>query len=220
MYLIKSLSRDKGSGRYTMYLPLSPYRFLGRKGGRYIHCVSTRLRPLVPREGLYQIHGQSLNTHRGKHRSGGARSGQCLAFKGLSRGGGHPTLADRKNLVSVTLSCLRLSPSHSHDVLWVGDGNIPRRWPSFPCFFWISLPLFLYGSQRHDRNFHFLLRLNQTMCSTFWCDFPAQWMTGVVLPHFWAKYSGPLWVNVYRFCPRSCGKIGQLSPEFSQFLSI
>ena len=32
MYLVKSLSRDKGSGRYTMYLPLSPYRFLGAKG--------------------------------------------------------------------------------------------------------------------------------------------------------------------------------------------
>ena len=37
-----------------------------------MHCVSAR--PLVPREGLYQIHGQSLNTHRGKHRSGGAQS--------------------------------------------------------------------------------------------------------------------------------------------------
>ena len=36
------------------------------------HCVSAR--PLVPREGLSQIHGQSLNTHRGKHRSGGALS--------------------------------------------------------------------------------------------------------------------------------------------------
>ena len=32
MYLVKSLSRDKGSGRYTMYLPFSPYRFLGAKG--------------------------------------------------------------------------------------------------------------------------------------------------------------------------------------------
>ena len=52
MYLVKSLSRDKGSGRYTQ-------------------CISTRA--LVPREGLYQIHGQSLNTHRGKHRSGGAQ---------------------------------------------------------------------------------------------------------------------------------------------------
>ena len=61
MYLVKSLSRDKGSGRYTMYLPFSPYRFLGAKG--QIHCVSAR--PLVPGKGLYQIHGQSLNTHRG-----------------------------------------------------------------------------------------------------------------------------------------------------------
>ena len=41
----------------------------GEKG--QMHCVSAR--PLVPREGLYQIHGQSLNTHRGKHRSGGAQ---------------------------------------------------------------------------------------------------------------------------------------------------
>ena len=31
----------------------------------------------MPREGLYQIHGQSLNnTHRGKHRSGGAQNNQ------------------------------------------------------------------------------------------------------------------------------------------------
>ena len=48
--------------------PFRPTDSLGRKG--QIHCVSAR--PLVPREGLYQIHGQSLNTHRGKHRSGGA----------------------------------------------------------------------------------------------------------------------------------------------------
>ena len=32
MYLVKSLSPDKGSGWYTMYLSLSPYRFLGVKG--------------------------------------------------------------------------------------------------------------------------------------------------------------------------------------------
>ena len=68
MYLVKPLSRDKGSGRY-MYLLFSPTDCLGRK--QQIHCVSTR--PLVPGEGLYQIHGQSLNTHRGKHRSGGAQ---------------------------------------------------------------------------------------------------------------------------------------------------
>ena len=41
----------------------------GEKG--QIHCVSAR--PLVPREGLHKIHGQSLNTHWGKHRSGGAQ---------------------------------------------------------------------------------------------------------------------------------------------------
>ena len=38
----------------------TPFR---RRNGQ-IHCVSAR--PFVPREGLYQIHGQSLNTHRGK----------------------------------------------------------------------------------------------------------------------------------------------------------
>ena len=65
----QKLSLNWGSDRYTMYLPFSPYRFLGRKG--QMHCVSAR--PLVPGEGLYQIHGQSLNTHRGKHRSGGAQ---------------------------------------------------------------------------------------------------------------------------------------------------
>ena len=32
MYLVKSLSQDNWSGRYTMYLPFSPYRFLGAKG--------------------------------------------------------------------------------------------------------------------------------------------------------------------------------------------
>ena len=36
MYLVKALSRDKGSGRYTMYLPFPPHRFLGAERGRYI----------------------------------------------------------------------------------------------------------------------------------------------------------------------------------------
>ena len=57
--------------------PFRPTDSLGRKG--QIHCVSTR--PLVPREGLYQIHGQSLNTHRGKHRSGGAQSSRETPFR-------------------------------------------------------------------------------------------------------------------------------------------
>ena len=66
MYLVKALSRDKGSGSYTKSLPFSPCTFLGAKA--QIHCVSAR--PLVPGEGLFcQIQGQSLNTHRGKHRS-------------------------------------------------------------------------------------------------------------------------------------------------------
>ena len=41
--------------------PFRPINSLGQKG--QIHCVSAK--PLVPGEGLYQIHGQSLNTHRG-----------------------------------------------------------------------------------------------------------------------------------------------------------
>ena len=70
MYLVKCLSLDKGSGGCTMCLPFRPTDSLGRKG--QIHRVSAR--PLFPGEGLYQIHGQSLNTHWGKHRSGGAQS--------------------------------------------------------------------------------------------------------------------------------------------------
>ena len=69
MHLVKPLSRDKGSGRYTMYLPLSPQGMCKAKRADTLRICPF---PLVPREGLYQIHGQSLNTHRGKHRSGGA----------------------------------------------------------------------------------------------------------------------------------------------------
>ena len=54
---------------HSVSVPFRPTDSLGQKG--QIHCVSTG--PLVPREGLYEIHGQSLNTHRGKHRSGGAQ---------------------------------------------------------------------------------------------------------------------------------------------------
>ena len=88
MYLVKSLSRDKGSGRYTMYLPLSPKESVGRKG--QIHCVSAR--PLVPREGLYQIHGQSLNTYRDKHRSGGAQDVRCQELATEVRHRNSPTV--------------------------------------------------------------------------------------------------------------------------------
>ena len=76
----------QGSRRYTMYLPFRPKESVGWKG--QIHCVSTR--PLVPGEGLYQIHGQSLNTHRGKHRSGGAQRRGCWwAREGEIRDGGN-----------------------------------------------------------------------------------------------------------------------------------
>ena len=69
-----------------MYLPFCPRESVGRKG--QIHCVSAR--PLVPREGLYQIRGQSLNTHQGKHRSGGAQTTHktLKTLNSLTNGGG------------------------------------------------------------------------------------------------------------------------------------
>ena len=67
MYPVKSLSRDKGSGRYTMYPPFSPYRLLRAKGADAL-CIC---QSPCPERGTYQIHGHSLNTHRGKHRSWG-----------------------------------------------------------------------------------------------------------------------------------------------------
>ena len=71
MYLVESLSRDKGSGRYTMYLPHFALQIPWGEKGRYIVYLLDL--PLVLREGLDQTHGQPLNTHRGKHRSGGAQ---------------------------------------------------------------------------------------------------------------------------------------------------
>ena len=61
-----------GQGVWQIHIvsaPFLPTDCLGRKG--QIQCVSAR--PLVLGEGLYQIHGQSLDTHQGKHRSGGAQ---------------------------------------------------------------------------------------------------------------------------------------------------
>ena len=49
---------------------LSPYTFLGAKRADTLYLPFS----LVLGEGLYQIHGQSLNTHRGKHRSGGTQN--------------------------------------------------------------------------------------------------------------------------------------------------
>ena len=53
MYLVKSLSRHKGSGRYTMYLPFSPYihRLLGAKG------ADTLCFPLVQESGFTRYMG-------------------------------------------------------------------------------------------------------------------------------------------------------------------
>ena len=68
MYPVKRLSRDKGPSRYTKCLPSCPTDSLGQRGRvrgiNQIHC---------PNRGLYQIQCQSVNTHRGKHRPGGAR---------------------------------------------------------------------------------------------------------------------------------------------------
>ena len=69
MYLVKCLSRDKGPGRYTKFSALPPYRFLrGKRKGE--GCPPDTL----PQEGgLCQIQCHSVNTHRGKHRLGGAQ---------------------------------------------------------------------------------------------------------------------------------------------------
>ena len=67
MYLVKSLG-TRGLVDTQCICPFRPTDSLGRRG-RYI----VYLRDPLSREGLYQIHGQSLNTHRGKHRSGGAQ---------------------------------------------------------------------------------------------------------------------------------------------------
>ena len=48
MYLVKSLSRDKGSGRYTMYLPFSPYRLLRAKWADTL-CICQTPCPGVPK---------------------------------------------------------------------------------------------------------------------------------------------------------------------------
>ena len=71
----KPLYRDKGSGRYTKCLPCSPFKFLATKAEGY--------RYLFPGGGLYQIYCQSLNTHGGTHRSGGAQRGQVETAKVL-----------------------------------------------------------------------------------------------------------------------------------------
>ena len=52
----------------TDIAPSSFSQGICRAGGQTL-CVSTR--PLVPGEAFYRIHRQSLNTHRGTHRSGG-----------------------------------------------------------------------------------------------------------------------------------------------------
>ena len=71
-------SRDKGFGRYTMYLPLSPQGICRAKRADTLCIYQTP----CPERGTLPD-GQSLNTHQGKHRSGGAQ--ECW-FRRLSAG--------------------------------------------------------------------------------------------------------------------------------------
>ena len=71
MYLVKPLSLGKGKGQIHNVSALFALQIPWCERSRYIMYLPFSL---VPREGLFQIHGQALNTHRGKHRSGGARS--------------------------------------------------------------------------------------------------------------------------------------------------
>ena len=79
--------------------------------------------PRVPGEGLYQIHGQSLNTHRGKHRSGDAQIKTCKCKCKLPeinskrlKGAWNPTAACASDLPSVVFLVWRRS---------LGDTSIP-----------------------------------------------------------------------------------------------
>ena len=76
MYLVKPLSRDKGEGQIHNVSAFSPQGICRAKGADTL-CICP-FAPQGPREWLYQIHGQSLNTHRGKHRPGGAQSDEKL----------------------------------------------------------------------------------------------------------------------------------------------
>ena len=64
MYLVKSLSRDKGSGRYTMYLPFSSYRFLGAKGADTLCSCQTPCpgRGALPDTWAIPKHTSGVNT--------------------------------------------------------------------------------------------------------------------------------------------------------------
>ena len=68
MYLENRLSQDKGSGRYTMYLLPSPQGICRAKRGDTL-CIYQTPCP----EGGALPDTWALNTHRGKHRSGGAQ---------------------------------------------------------------------------------------------------------------------------------------------------
>ena len=113
--------------------PFRPTDSLGRKG--QIHCVSAR--PLVRGEGLYQIHGQSLNTHRGKHRSGGAQEKHINinTFPGLLGG------------LQILLTCsfwgsfLMEEKKHMNKIPPEIPETIPRKMCLICIFFWLfSLP--------------------------------------------------------------------------------
>ena len=115
-----------------MYLPFRPKESVGRKG-RYIVYLPFSL---VPREGLYQIHGQSLNTHRGKHRSGGSQDHQSPPKRGRKIG------AAQKLSKSVEIVCVGTGKrGHFERGLFTGGtskiskfSRVSRKWSDSPLF--------------------------------------------------------------------------------------
>ena len=69
LYLGNSPSWGKVSGGYPLPLPLRPKESVGRQGRHFVYLPG----PLSQERRFTWIHRQSLNTHRGKHRSGGAQ---------------------------------------------------------------------------------------------------------------------------------------------------
>ena len=66
LYLGKLPLLGQGIWWIPLPLPLRPKESIGRQGRLFVYLPG----PIVPGEALYRIHRQSLNTHRGKHRSG------------------------------------------------------------------------------------------------------------------------------------------------------
>ena len=77
MYLVKSFSRDKGSGRYTMYLPFSPQGICRAKGADTLCICQT---PCPEKDGLYQIHSAAEKRVFGKGSFRNLGAGLCFVF--------------------------------------------------------------------------------------------------------------------------------------------